>query len=95
MFNRLKSKEKKSTEMIFPKDEPKCYWDEKRRSYVFEGEEPEAPKQIPKPPPKGQKVKVEEPKGPEEQSELDSLTAPPTFKRKGVAGSSKAKSKIK
>jgi hypothetical protein len=44
MFNRLKSKEKKSTEMIFPKDEPKCYWDEKRRSYVFEGEEPEAPK---------------------------------------------------
>lgn len=48
--NKFTSKDKKATEMIFPEEEPKCYYDPVTKSYVFEGEEPEVPKAIQKPP---------------------------------------------
>ena len=39
--------------MIFPNKEPECHYDPVSRSYIFEGEQPEAPKTIPKPPSMG------------------------------------------
>jgi hypothetical protein len=62
---------------------------------VFAGEEPEVPKEIPKPPPKGDKPKPAETKQPGQQTEMESLTAPPTFKRKGGPGGTKPKQKAK
>ena len=52
-MNRFKSKEKKPSEIILPDEEPDCTWDPVKRVYVFAGEEPEVPKEVPKPPPKG------------------------------------------
>lgn len=47
-----------------------------------------------KPPPKGQKIKVEE-KAPTQPKEIDNLTAPPTFKRKGTSTNTTKSKKVK
>lgn len=36
--------------MILTESEEKCYYDPVTRSWIFEGDQPEAPKVIPKPP---------------------------------------------
>jgi hypothetical protein len=94
--NKFTSKDKKSTEMIFPEEEPKCYYDPVTKSYVFEGEEPEAPKVLQKPPSVSAKKQKEEVKKANDDSELGQLTAPPAFKRKSTPATNlKGKVKIK
>lgn len=38
--SKFTSKDKKTTQMILPDQEPKCYYDPVTKTYVFEGEEP-------------------------------------------------------
>ena len=92
--SKFTSKEKKATEMIFPDKEPKCEYDPKTKSWIFEGEEPEAPKAIPKPPSAAEKKAKEEVRK-EEEGEIGQLTAPPAFKRKSTAPTQKGKAKVK
>jgi hypothetical protein len=81
--------------MILPDEEPKCYFDPVTRTWIFEGEEPIAPKVIAKPPTAAEKKDKEEFKRQKsDDSELSQLTAPPAFKRRSTTGSN-AKGKVK